>query len=248
MNDIALPELNKTASVKEATLFIDKSIRKTAEQILETGYGFYVLSEACKTEDISFSNTIAERYKLTKTAGSKWVKIGSKYKDLFQYRNLLPTSYSTIYSLLTLPQKAFNEVIDDGCLHPSMTFEEAEQIKSAYKADAKAKKEAKENPKQEENPFDEENIEKSEEILNTEAEKELNPTSSANKTDQKDPIEGEFIEVDKPSKSSKKKKMTVLEALEILEIDLDDAFMIAKRSKVHTDEELLEAIAVIRGE
>ena len=247
MNDITLPELSNTATVVEATLFIDRSIRKTAEQILETGYGFYILSEACKTEGVSFGDTIAERYKLTKAAGSKWVKIGSKYKDLFQYRNLLPTSYSTIYSLLTLPKKAFAEVVTDGCLHPNMTFEEAEQIKSAYKADEKAKKDAKASTTPEEDPFNEENLEKFEEKSDADFEKEINPAPSTDKIELKEPIEGEFIEVKKTT-SNKKKKMTVLEALEILEIDLDDAFMIAKRSKLHTDEELLAAIAVIRGE
>jgi len=243
MNDITLPELSNTATVVEATLFIDRSIRKTAEQILETGYGFYILSEACKTEGVSFGDTIAERYKLTKAAGSKWVKIGSKYKDLFQYRNLLPTSYSTIYSLLTLPKKAFAEVVTDGCLHPNMTFEEAEQIK----ADEKAKKDAKASTTPEEDPFNEENLEKFEEKSDADFEKEINPAPSTDKIELKEPIEGEFIEVKKTT-SNKKKKMTVLEALEILEIDLDDAFMIAKRSKLHTDEELLAAIAVIRGE
>lgn len=246
MNNITLPELSNTADVKEILSFIDKSIRKTTEQILETGYGFYTLKDACEREDIPFGETVEDRYNIGRTNASRWVKIGSKYKELMQYRNSLPTSYSTIYSIITMPKQALSAAMDQGYIHPALTFEDAEAIKAKFKADAKAKKEVKNSKGNDEdiNPF-EENSEKSQETTGQEAENEANQSPFDDETDSKDIIDGEFTEV---KEKTKKKKLTIDKALEMLEINLDDQFLLAKSTGEYSDEELIQALIVIRGE
>lgn len=246
-NIITMPDIEPTMEVKEILSFIDKSIRKTTEQILETGYGFYALKEACGREDINFGETVEDRYQINRTAASRWVKIGSKYKELMQYRNSLPTSYSTIYALITMPKKALSDAMEQGYIHPSLTFEEAERLKQAFKADAKSKKEAKDD-KENVNPFelDEENDENTQLSQLLDDDSDENPNPFNDKTDSKDIIEGEFKEVQE--KTKKKKKLSIDEALDMLEIDLGDQLMLAKKTGIYSDDELIHALARIRGE
>ena len=247
MNSIVMPDIESTAEVKEILSFIDKSIRRTTEQILETGYGFYALKEACSRENINFGETVEERYQINRTAASRWVKIGSKYKELMQYRNSLPTSYSTIYALITMPKKALSDAMEQGYVHPALTFEDAERLKQAFKADAKAEKETKiDKADSEKNPFEEENDENSELSQLLDDESDENPNPFDNKTKSKDIIDGEYTEV--KEKAKKKKKLSLDEALKRLEINLDDQFILAKKTGDYTDDELIEALVIIRHE
>ena len=247
MSNIIMPDIESTAEVKEILSFIDKSIRRTTEQILETGYGFYALKEACSRESINFGETVEERYQINRTAASRWVKIGSKYQELMQYRNSLPTSYSTIYALITMPKKALSDAMEQGYVHPALTFEEAESLKQAFKADVKAKKEVKDSKiDSEKNPFEEENDENSELSQLLADDLDENPNSFDDKTDSKDIIEGDFEEV--KEKPKKKKKLSLDDALARLEINLDDQFILAKKTGNYTDNELIEALVIIRHE
>lgn len=240
-NDLTINDLSSNATIKEVLLFIDGSIRRTTEQVLETGYGFHILKEACVREKEHFGNVVEERYSISAKASSRWVKIGSQYDLLMKHRSVLPSSYSTIYSLITLPKKAFNELMESGQINPSITFETAEHYKAIYKADAKSKQDAKKETKDDEdvNPFEEQESE----VIPAESDLESGSTLSQ---DVKEVVEGEF-EVVKESKLVKK-KYTLSEALDMLEINLDDQFLLAKRTGTYTDDELIKALIVLRGE
>ena len=222
---IALP-IN--ASVNEAISYINISMRKTVEGILETGYAFKVLKDACKRENVNFHEVVEETYQINKSNASRWVKIGEKHELLSEHTSKLPTSYSTIYSLITLPARTFKNMLDAGEVTPQLTFEDAEKIKAMLKAEREVKKEIK-NQEKEINPFEE--------------------SSKEEKVEKEDAIEGEYQVVEKKKqKESKKKKLTILAALERLGIDIDDAFFIAQKEGKYTQEELIEAVSVLRGE
>lgn len=243
-------ELTVKASVQDALNFIDSSMLKTTEHILQTGFGFYCLKEACEREKVNFGETVEERYNINKTNASRWVKIGAKKKLLKEYRHILPSNYSTIYSLLTLPAGAFQKVINSGKVTPSMTFEDAEHVKQIYKADAAAKKEAKAKGSEvdDTNPFENDG---SDPIFSISSETESQDTKIQNPFgDEKEaePIEGEFTEVEETKPSKKAKKMSLIEALEILQINLDDQFMLAQAAGDYTENQIIEAIALLRGE
>lgn len=223
----------KQSTVEEAQQFIDHSMKKTVESILATGYGFRVLSEACKREDKNFSEIVDERYQINKSNASRWVRIGLSYEVLLQHCDKLPASYSTIYSLTTLPKKAFNEVMDSGEIDATLTFEEAEKIKQAYKTEKEVKKE-----KSSTNPF-EDDITLGEGAIPPDEMPELLVTSNKS-----EPIEGDFREV----KQTRKRKLTLLEALKRLDIDIDDAYVLAKKKGEFTQDELIEALEVLGGE
>lgn len=227
MSDIKIA-LPANASVNEAIAYIDISMRKTVEGILETGYAFKILKDACEKEKLNFYEVVEEHYNINKSNAARWFKIGEKHDLLSKHISKLPASYSTIYSLITLPARTFSSMLEAGEVNPQITFEDAEKIKAMVKAEKEVKKEAK-NKEKEINPFEEPL--KDEKIENEEA------------------IEGEYEVVEKKKqKEQKKKKLTVIEALERLGIDIDDAFFIAQKENKYTQEELIEAVAILRGE
>lgn len=243
-NELTINDITKTASIDEVVLFIDGSIKRTTEQVLETGYGFYILKEVCEREKQDFVELVNNRYNISKTNASRWVKIGSQYNLLMKYKHILPSNYSTIYSLLTLPKKGFEELVKTKQIHPALTFEMAEHYKAIYKADNKAKKEIKKEEKQnlDVNPFAIEDDDDEEEQVEVIKKKE-----ETTKEKEPDIIDGEFTEV-KPSKKGKKVPMTVAKAVEVLEIDLDNQFILARKANKYSDDELIQAVGILSGE
>ena len=65
---------------------------------------------------------IAERYGVSQSYVSNWVRIGSDIR-IFNNVELLPNDQETLRQLTTLPDDVFDKAVADGVIHPARFFQ-----------------------------------------------------------------------------------------------------------------------------
>lgn len=200
--------------------------KKTVESVLAFSRIVFILKQKCeKDEDSDFGSLALEYWGLSGSGASQFAKTGEHADKLIGYSQNLPPSSRALYELTQLPLQKLDEHINIGDINPNSTVNDIKAIKDTIKEDKKAKK--KKSTQDESNPFD----------VDVEDE-------DGNK------VEAELVSNtdDAPQEEKKTGKMTVLEALSIFGIDMNELYM-ETLQKQEVDSDLLnKAFYVLTGE
>lgn len=200
--------------------------KKTVESILAFSRVVYVLKEKCeKEEDDSFNLKANEYWGLSASGASQFAKTGKNADKLVAYSASLPASSRALYELTQLSLTELDEHINLGDITPSSTVNDVKAIKETVKEEKQSKKPTKAKDGEE---------------------KEVNPFAVDVTDDEGNAIEATLVDTSDEAKPSN--KMTILEALAIFDVDMNQLYMDVLQ-KGEKDKTLLDkAFYVITGE
>lgn len=108
--------------------------KKTAQSTLEMGRVVYEAKQVLSKEDFKqFSTEIKARSTIT-----KYLAIGEKYDKFYQYAELLPNSWTSIYEITQLPAETFDALVTTDNSLANMTGDQLKLLKGK-KANSKSK-------------------------------------------------------------------------------------------------------------
>ena len=199
--------------------------KKTVESILAFARIVYILKEKCKKdEEDDFNDKAEEFWGLSNSGASQFAKTGENADKLIAYSASLPASSRALYELTQLSLSKLDEHINMGDITPSSTVNDVKAIKDTIKEEKQSKKDKgkKKESKSDDDPF---NVSVTDEDGN--------------------PVDAELVE-DPTKKPSH--KMTVLEALNVFDIDMNQLYMEVLQKGEKEKDLLDKAFYVITGE
>jgi len=95
---------------------------KTIEGIFEFAKCMIELKDSCRIEQggSSFSKVSMEWWGISQSMSSKWLAIGTKFKDIPRGISL-PSAPSVLYQLTTLKKEEYDNAISDGIINQDLT-------------------------------------------------------------------------------------------------------------------------------
>jgi len=212
--------------------------KKTVESLLVFAKIVYTLKDRCEgSPEYDFQELALEKWGLSNSSASQFAKIGRNAEKLIKYSSSLPASSRSLYELTQLPYDKLDEFVNLGDITPASTVKDIQAIKETIKEEKQQTKKKEKSKKITENIS---NIEQED------SDEEDNPFKVDVKDEEGNKLDAELVEEKQPKKKTKK-KMSVIEALDILKVDLTVAYFEAKKEGV--DENLLrEAFYTLTGE
>jgi len=176
--------------------------KKTVESILSFAKVVYTLKKKCEQdEEKDFATVSQEYWGLSASGAAQFSKTGEHSDKLIAYSQSLPPSSRALYELTQLPIQKLDEHINIGDINPNSTVNDVKAIKDTLKETKKIIKAKKD--KIEDDPF---NIEAEDEEGNI--------------------VDAELVSTDDDQPSNKKTtKMSILEALTVFDIDINEVYM-----------------------
>lgn len=192
--------------------------KKTIENLLAFSIVAYTLQQKCKEEEKDFAALALEYWSLSPSGASQAAKVGAKAAKFEEHSQALPASARALYELATLPEKQFAEYIEQGHITPNLSVVEAKALKDMLK-DKKNKTEEVAGS----NPFE---VQKQDEV-------EILPQ------DEKSELHPEVLP---------KIKLSVVAALDLLDINVLSYYEDAKKAGLHEIDLLDEAFTLLTKE
>jgi len=198
--------------------------KKTVESILAFSKVVFTLKKKCEDDEhTDFNEKVLKFWGLSSSGASQFAKTGEHSDKLMAYSKSLPASSRTLYELTQLPIQKLDEHINIGDITPSSTVNDVKAIKDTLKETKKANKLTKN--KVDDDPF---NVEAKDEDGNI--------------------VDAELVSDNEDQPTPKKaQKMSVLEALTIFDVDINELYM--EHIQAGKDKDLLsKAFYVLTGE